>query len=231
MVLASVILLAACNTTQQVTASWVNKQALESGKRYNKVFIAVLSGNLAAKTAVEYDLSAACNSRGIPNVKSLDVFPPNVTGVDTAMLTKKIREMGCDLLFTVAMVNSKTETHYVPGTTTYVPTAGYAYGTGYAYGYGYGAGAGYAGGYYGNPYGYYYNTSVAISSPGYYTTDQTYFLEGNLFDTGNGQLLYSVQSEVYNPGDINAESQTYSNLVMQQMQNDGLLANRPAVKK
>ena len=65
--------------------------------------------------------------------------------------------------------------------------------------------------------------STTVTTPGYYTTDQTYFIEGNLFDANTNELLYSIQSKAYNPTDIATESAVYTTLVFDQMQKDGLL--------
>lgn len=173
---------------------------------------------------MENDLAKAAIASNINALKSLDIFPPNTSTVDTSLLIQKIKENGCDLIFTVALINSKSETRYVPGTTSYTPSYGYGYGGAY-YGGGYGGYSAY-GGYYRSPYGYYNYTSSVVTTPGYYETDETYYLEGNLFDVNTNILLYSVQSELYNPVDMATESATYTALVFEQMKKDGLLANR-----
>ncbi|MEP7129127.1 MAG: hypothetical protein ABI729_09680 [Chitinophagales bacterium] len=219
-----VIGISSCGVSQEITGSWVNKEVLATKPNYQKVFIAVLSGSLAAKTTVENDLAKAAAAYGINTLKSLDIFPPNTSTIDTSLLIQKIKENGCDAIFTVALINSKSETRYVQGTTTYTPSYGYGYGGTY-YGGAYGGYSAY-GGYYRSPYGYYNYTSTAVTTPGYYETDQTYYLEGNLFDARTNLLLYSIQSELYNPVDIATESATYTALVFERMKKDGLLVNR-----
>lgn len=218
--LAVVTAFGSCGVSQEITGSWINKEALNAKPRYQKVFIAVMSGSLAARTTLENDLSAAATSKGIKNIKSLDIFPPNVSKVDTSLLIQKIKDNGCDAIFTVALIDSKSETRYVPGTTVYTPSYGYGYGGAY-YGGAYGGYSNY--GYYRSPYGYYNYMSTAVTTPGYYETDKTYFIEGNLFDAKTGELLYSVQSNLYNPTDIETESAVYTAIVIDQMKKDGLI--------
>lgn len=220
-----VIAISSCGVSQEITGSWVNKDVLASNPDYKKVFIAVLSGNLDARTTLENDLSRAATASGVNNIKSLDIFPPNISKVDTSLLIQSIKEKGCDAIFTVAMINSKSETRYVPGTTTYTPSYGYGYGGTY-YGGAYGGYSAY-GGYYRSPYGYYDYMGSTVTTPGYYVTDDTYFIEGNLFDINTNQLLYSIQSKVYNPVDIATESATYTALIFEQMKKDGLLRKAP----
>lgn len=227
--------LTSCGGSQVITASWINKQ-VPPDKKYNKVFIAVLTQNLAARTSLEKDLAAEAESRGINVIKSIDVIPPNVNVIDSNLLKQKVVESKSDAIFIVALVNSKAEERYVPPTTTtttapvYTPGTpnygGYYYNSGYQSNY-YGSSAYY--GNYGNPYGYYQTVSSTVTTEGYYTTDYTYYLEGSLFDTQNGSLLYSVQSEAYNPGSIESEAKAYTRLVFAQMEKDGLI--KPKSKK
>lgn len=228
LLLLSLMYLTSCGTSQEITATWLNKERKSTNPTYQKVFIAVLTANMEAKTVLENDLSQAATAHGITNLKSTDIFPPNMKNVDTTMLIQKIKEKGCDAIFTVAMINSKSETRYVPGTTTtsYTPSYGYSNGGTYYNG-GYGSYNGY-GGYYANPYVYYNYMETTTTTEGYYTTDETYFLEGNLFDAATNELLYSVQSKVFNPSDVATESAVYTKMVLDRMEHDGLI--KPVVK-
>jgi hypothetical protein len=38
--------------------------------------------------------------------------------------------------------------------------------------------------------------------PGYYVTDKTYLMEGNLFETATESLIWSVRTETLNPPSI-----------------------------
>ncbi|MBK6482451.1 MAG: hypothetical protein IPG01_04810 [Chitinophagaceae bacterium] len=225
LLLALIAGLTSCGTSQEITGSWINKEAVSQNRNYQKVLIAVLSGSLDAKMTVENDLSKAATAYGVKNIKALDIFPPNVSMVDTSLLIQKIKEHGCDAIFTVALLKHKTETQYVPGTTSYVPSYGYGYGGAY-YGGAYGGYSAY-GGYYRSPYGYYNYMGTTVSTPGYYTEESTYYLEGNLFDANTNELLYSIQSTAYNPSDIATESAVYTTLVFDRMAKDGLIT-KPA---
>ena len=63
-----------------------------------------------------------------------------------------------------------------------------------------------------SPYGYYYNRfwgyrtvlSRRIYEPGYYITDTKYFWESNLYDMSTQKLVYSVQTQSFDPA--NSES-------------------------
>ena len=198
-----------CSTSQRVTTSWVNRENAKE-QLYNKVFILAITQNQAARNLVESDLRRQIIGLGLEAETSYDVFPATFTK-DTApsreIILAKVRELKCDLIFTIALFDSKTETKYVPGSTSYyAPYPAY----------------GYYGGF-GSYYGYY---SPTVYSPGYYTTDKVYYLEANLFDTDSEKILWSVQSETYNPEDLKEFSAEYSELMIDQAYKDRIIRKR-----
>src|SRR5437763_9232288 len=151
------------SSSMRVMATWVNpkeKPSPQPGK--HKTFIFVMTQNYDAQVNLENDLATAAAAKGILTVKSNDAFGPILT-LDklpkTDVLLKAIRDLGCDGIFTVAVVDQTEKTHYVEGSYSggFAPYGGYGY-----------------------TYSGYYAYSPAFYSPGYYTTDKTYFLESNL---------------------------------------------------
>ncbi|WP_259067749.1 hypothetical protein HDF24_19115 [Mucilaginibacter sp. X4EP1] len=206
LMLLSVLLIAACGTSTYITGSY--KAPGVTTVSYKKVFITVLTANTVVKQKVETGLAQYFNSKGIATVKSIDVFPPdfhtsgNDKNKDTVL--KGIRQAGCDGIFTVALENKETDTHYVPGTASIYPSVGVAY---------YGT--------FGTYYRYGYST---FYSPGYYTTDRTYYLETNLYDVADEKLIWSAQSKTYNPSSLDSFLQDYEQAITQQVIKDGLVA-------
>ena len=96
-ILAVVLVFISCSSSQKVLSSWVNKEELK-GKKYSKVFIAVLTQNTSSKTILEYDLAATLNEQGYQTVKSTDALSgsfrdnPNLTKDD---VLAKVRETNC----------------------------------------------------------------------------------------------------------------------------------------
>ena len=193
-----VILFTTGCATVKITASWMNKEKAKPGM-YKSVLITALGNNMEARTTLENDLANAAKARGLKAVKSLDVFPPGFKPSEDnkELILNKIREKGCDAIFTVALLNTKTETRYVPGSTTYGPVARYPY--------------------YGNFWGYYSYGYAVVQEPGYYTTDKTYFIESNLYDTATEEIVWSVQSEAYNPTDFASFSSEYTKLLVKEL--------------
>jgi hypothetical protein len=201
------VLGSSCNSEMRVMATWVNKEKVQAlPKVKHTVFILVMTQNFEAKTALENDLANAAQAKGIKVYKSLDVFGPMLTKANLpykdAML-KSIRDLGCDAIFTVAVVDQESETHYVPGTevvNSFSPYAGYGY-----------------------TYSGYYSYAVVYYQPGYYDTKKTYFIESNLFDAKTEELLVTMQSKVVNPPEIEKASKKYTAILVQELQNQGFL--------
>ena len=194
------------NSSMRIMATWVNpKDTLVPQPGRHKTFIFAMTQNYEAQLSLETDLANAAAAKGVLTVKSIDAFGPILT-VDklpkTDVMLKAIRDLGCDLIFTIAVVDKQSETHYVPPTSSsvYTPYSGY--------------------GYY---YSGYYAWSPQIYSPGYYTTDKTYFIESNLFSATNETLLMSMQSKVVNPPDITKASKQYTSMLVTELQAHGLL--------
>lgn len=188
------VLLSSCGGSQKITSSWVNPDR-PTGTTYKTIFIAVLSNRQATKVKMENEFATFLTAKGYSPIKSSDVFQPNFTDQqmpDRQAMLSRIRETGSDAIFTVALVDKESESRYVPGANPYRPFVGY-YGRGFwgYYNYWY-------------PFGY---------DPGYYTTDKTYFLEGNLFDVKTEEQLWSVQTEAYNPTSIEKFSREYAQLL------------------
>jgi len=186
--------------------SWVNPERPD--KKYTTVFVAALLQRSDIKYAIEDDLGAAAKARGFKVVKGYEIFPPNFNKDnmrDKEVALKAIRDRGCDVILSVAVVDQKSETYYVSNAVHYSP---YVYGGYGGYG-GYGA---YGPGF----YGYYSYWSPTFYDPGYYSTDKTYFIEANAFDAETQAVIWSVQSKAMNPTDVEKTSKAYTEMLFAQ---------------
>ena len=183
----------ACSTPMSIVASWINTEEIKPDP-YKSVFIIALTGNLAAKRALEYKLAAAAEAKGIKAYTSIAAFGP-FSGKESIpskdLISKKVSTLGCEAIFTVALVNKETVTTYVPGSTVVVAPVYPTYG------------------YYGSFSGY-YNYSAVYYDPGYYSTDKKYTIESNLYDVKSEKLVMSIESKAVNPSDIEKASDQYT---------------------
>lgn len=211
LILLSILFSCSPSSELKVTGSWVNKDKM-SGRPYGSVFIMVLTANVETRTILENELAAGAKANGVKPVRSLEAFGPVTANGDTNVfkaLVKKVKESGCKTVMTVALVDSKSETKYHPGgSTSYQP---YAYQPYYG---GYGA--------FSNYYGYAFSTG-GYYSPGYYTTNNTYYIETNLYEVATEDILFSIQTKAVNPDDLKKSSQEFTVKLLDELKSNGLL--------
>lgn len=178
-----IFIFSACISSNKITYSWTNP-TFKTNKPYQKIFVAALVNNPHVRTHLEEEMWLTAKSNGYTAERSWDYFPPSFSKPappSREMMMKEIKRLECDLIFTITLTDKKSETRYVPGTFgIYGPFPGYGL---------------HFRGYYSYWYPYAYD-------PGYYVTDRTYFMEGNLFDTETETLIWSIQTKSINPGSV-----------------------------
>jgi hypothetical protein len=167
--------------------------------------VAALSENTSAKSIVENDLAAKLQQEGVQVSKSIDLFPPRVSDSenDKEELMNRIRNDGVDAILTLSLIDEETETRYVPGGYGYAPYPRYPY--------------------YGRFWGYYDFWYPQLYQPGYYTEDKVYYIEANLYDTETENLIWSAQSETYNPSNLHSFSREFVDVITRRMKVDQVL--------
>lgn len=210
-----------------ITASWVNKSKV-GVKKYHKIYIIGLLNSKAVNSIVENDLQTLAVARGFDVWRNQDVFPYEFGDKEVARTAtlNKIKDVGCEGILAIALKDVQSETSYTGGSSVvvagYSPTQGaFQQPT---------ADSPYPKQEYYNTFNnYYYNYQTVSSTPGYYHTDKTYFLEANFYDATTGEILFAIQSKTFNPKDIEGISKLYSQELVQTLQKEGVL--KPLSKK
>ena len=199
-----------CGTKREIktTAAWANREKLPP-EPIKSVFIIAFTDNLEVRAYLEKDLAAAAVKKGLTAYRSVDIIGPvdmkSIAPVKDVFI-KKLHDMKCDAILTVALVHATSETKYHQASDmTYSP---YAYGSYAGYG-GFGAYGAYGG--FGGYYGY---ATSTMTTPGYYTTKSKYFIESKVFDVKTDELLVSIQTKVTNPDKIEKSSVQYTESLM-----------------
>lgn len=198
-------LLIACAAPKNNTGVWVNP-ARTAGKTYSNIFIVVMSADVQARAVVEADLEAGAKNRGLQAVKSIDLMPPNLKDAkmpEKEAIEAKLKESGSDAVLVSSVLRKEEGVRYSPGTTAYAPMN---YST-----------------WSGNFFGYYSHWSPTVSTPGYVSKDRTYFMETNLYDAKTGDIVWSVQSQIFNPESLAKFSKSYAQSLAKQLQEEGIL--------
>ena len=197
----------------KTVGAWVNREKIPP-EPIKSVFIIAFTDNPQVRVQLEDDVAAAAAEKGIKAYKSLDIIGPvelkQIAPVKDVFI-KKLKDLNCETIFTIALIDSHSETYYTPGSgqsTVYSPYqyAPYVQYSGYS-----AAHAGPYGGF-GGYYGFCINT---MGTQGYYTTTSKYFLETKLFTVDSDETLLSIQSKVSNPKTLERASKEYTESLMQ----------------
>ena len=195
------LIFSSCGPANKITYSWTNNN-FNTENHYKKVFVAALVTNPHVRTHLEEEMSRTALTKGFSVERSWDYFPPTFSKskpTEKEMMMSKIKELNCDLIFTIALIDKQSETRYVPGMSgIYGPFSGY----GMRFG------------------GYYSYWSPFMFDAGNYVTDKTYFMEGSLFDTASETMIWSVQTETINPSSIEKFSKELVSLMMEKSYQD-----------
>ena len=203
LILLFALIFTACGPSQQITNSWINPEANSKGP-YESIFVIVLSQDKETSFSVEDRMAAIIASRGQKFVVSSAVFPPNLSiseNFSREQMAEAIKRTGCDAVFVIALLDVKTDEHYQPGHAYYPMNYGM----------------------YGSYYGYYNHYYPQVYSPGYYTSDKTYYIETNFYDLESDQLLWSIQSEAYNPSSLDSWFDKYSYDLINELKKEAVI--------
>ncbi|WP_336518378.1 hypothetical protein [Pollutibacter soli] len=203
LIVVMIVMFTACKPGIKTTGVWVNKEK-KIEQPYKNVFIVVLLNNMEMKQALESDLLDAARAKGLTAHTSIATFGPlpGFTNIpDKAYFLQKMKNLGCDAILTVALVDQKSETRYIPASGgIYSPYAVYPsyvhYGT----------------------FGSYWGYASTYYSPGYYETEKTYFVESNLYDANTEEILMSIQSKSDEPKSIQKSSKLYTKMLMEEVE-------------
>jgi hypothetical protein len=193
--------LMSCGSSTYVTGSWKNPEVTQDP--YESVMVTVLTPNMEAKRAIENHVVAELRDDGVNATSSLEKFPPNFLNdnPDKDAILNKVKEENYSTILTINLLDSETETRYVEG--TYAPYTTY--------------------GYYGTFGTYYNNYYPTVYDPGYYTTTRTYFIESNLYDINTEKLIWSAQSETYEPATLESAAEGLADAIVDEMEDDNII--------
>ncbi len=215
------LILSACAPSQEISRTWVDREALPKVP-YKSVFVIALVQQ-KNKAVVEAKVAKVMASKGFKVVKSTDVMPvikqTEAGKINKEALVNSIRENNCEALYVIAVKDIKTEKIYgkvdapseVPTHQIWDPVIEY---TPMEFGY----------------YGIYYNYMSDYQDQKYsvneYALDRTYFMESNLYDVASEKLIWSIQSKAFNPEDLDSFFKGYSKLLQNQLKKENLVIRK-----
>jgi len=189
----------------KITNSWINREKLKE-KPYKNIYIMGLFNNPTVSAIQEYELAIEANSRRYTTHRNREEFPYIFENPADGkeLLLQKVKSLGCDAIFITTLKDIHSESYYVSTSSIGVGVGGYNPYNGY----------------YNNFNSYYSGYYAETSLSGYYQTDKYYFIESNLYDANTFELLWSVQSQSYNPTDIEKVSKDYCHILFKDLEKE-----------
>ena len=200
------LLFTACSSSKENTGVWVNKDKVVEGKTYHKIFIVVVSPDVEVRQKLESDLATAATSKGYEAIRSIDLIPHNLNDPKPPSkdsVISKVKSSGSDAVFVAGLMNKSENIRYTGEKSTYNVMPYYSL--------------------VGNCYGYYSQVYTATYRPGYYSNDKEYFVQSNFYDAASEEIMWSVQSEVFNPTSLSKFSKSYMESLVKQLEQAKLL--------
>lgn len=199
--LMALLLIIACADVR-ITHSWQSSSA--SHNRYNKLLVVGLFTNKdrALREQMETHLQGDLQALGIHAVSAIKLYgPTSFEQTNEDAFLSKIEGDGMDAALTIVLLDRKKEKHYVPGRVYFSPF--YSYHTR-------------IGPYWGIMYD-------RIYSPGYYQSTTRYFWESNIYDLKTKQLIYSVQTETFDPDEASSLAHQYGKVIVNDIKDKNIL--------
>jgi hypothetical protein len=209
-VIAVGLLLGSCSTSY-ITTSWKSDNA--TAKQYKKILVLGLIGDpdRSIRDKMEEHLAGDLKDLGYNAVTSVSVYGPKAfENTNERKAIDLLNNQGFDAVVTIVLLNKAKEKYYVPGRINYSPYEVQ----------------------HNRFWGYYSAMNERVNSPGYYSINTTYFWESNLFDLSGSKLVYSVQSQSFDPESAQKLGHEYGLMIIHDMVKQNVLQTQttPALK-
>ena len=192
----------ACSSASRITSSWTPRPT--TPVLFKKVIVLGLihDRDRTLREQMEQSLAAHLRGQGQDAVCACDLYgPKEFDRLTEAEALSKLSNSGVDGVLTIVLLDKERERYYAPGQIQYTP-----------YGF-----------YYDRFWGYSRTLYGRIYSPGYYTTNTRYFWESNLYDLSDGKLIYSAQSQSFEPSTSERLGKEYGKLIVDDILDKGVV--------
>jgi hypothetical protein len=200
------LFISSCATTH-ITSTWKSPDA--SPRQYNKVMVIgiIREADRTLRERMEEHLVGDIQKLGYRVFSAYHEYGPKAfDNMTETQVTDKLAKEGIDAVITVVLLDKHREKYYVPGRVVYSP---------YNY-------------YHGRFWGYYSSINSRIYMPGYYQESTKYLWESNFYDLSSGKLMYSVQTQSFDPSNTDDLAHEYGQKIVDNMVKHGLLVHQTA---
>lgn len=199
------LLLGSC-ATPYITSSW--KAPETAGRSYKKIMVLGLIGDpdRSIREKIEEHIAGDLRALGYNAACSCEEYNPKTfEGLKEPEALKKLENSGVDAVLTVVLLSKTKERYYVPGRMIHTP-----YGM-----------------YHDNFWGYYTTMRGRVYRKGYYEINTKYFWETNLYDLDKKELLYSAQSQSFDPESSETLGHEYGKMLVKDLVKKKVIIKQP----
>jgi hypothetical protein len=190
-----VLFLAGC-ATSNITSTW--KQPGAETKFYKKIMVigVIRETDRTLREEMENHMTGDLRSQGFNAISSYATYGPHgFDNMDSLSVYNLLRKDSVDAVITIVLLDKEKEKYYVPGRVYYSPYAPHQ----------------------NRLWSYYYNMQMRIDEPGYYQEYTKYFWESNFYDLPKKQLIYSVQTQSFDPSSAQSLAHEYGKMIVDNM--------------
>lgn len=205
------LLAAGCGPATQITSSWKAENVQPAKYKKMVVLGLVRENDRTIRERLEQHVVGDLRELGYDAVCSCDEYNPKAfENMSEDQAITKLRESGVDAVLTVVLLDKTQERYYVPGRVVYSPYMVYQ----------------------GRFWRYSRVMYDRIYTEGYYSTNTKYFWESNLYDMASNTLVYSSQSQSFDPFSAESLAHSYGQMIVKDMVKKNVLADlkQPVLK-
>ncbi len=207
--LAVLTLMISCTGTL-ITSTW--KAADVTIKKYSKVMVVgiIREADRSIREQMEKHLVGDFKDLGYNAFSAyVEYGPKGFENMNEEEANKKLAKEGIDAVLTIVLLDKKRERYYVPGRVVFTPYTIYQ----------------------DRFWGYYRSIYNRIDAPTYYGVATKYFWESNFYELSSNKLLYSVQTQAFDPTSVNGFAHEYGRNIIQNMVKNKVLEKGPGSER
>lgn len=200
-------LLPGCSSSR-ITSSW--KADKVQPQAFKKIIVLGLirENDRHLRESMEQHLVTDLRTLGYEATCSCDEYnPKSFENMTEEQALAKLKNSGVDAVLTIVLLDKTQERYYVPGRVQYTPYRMY----------------------YNRFWGYSRTMYGRIYQEGYYTEDTKYFWETNLYALEKNELLYSAQSQSFDPASTERMGDEYGQMITRDLVKKNVLINQPGL--
>lgn len=205
LLIAALVMSYGCSSPTRITSIW--KAPDSSPKSYNKVMVLgiIREADRNIRIQMEGHLVADLKDLGYNVFSAYQVYGPKMfQNMSEEQANEWLAKDGVDAVVTIVLLDKQREKNYVPGRVMYSPYVTY----------------------HSRVWGYYHSLYTRIEEPGYYEQTTKYFWESNFYDLTESKLLFSAQTQSFEPSSADELAHEYGLKIIQAMTKNNILTRQ-----